>query len=388
LIGLGVPRSALSQTIDVSDNTTFEVRNNGTVDLEGATMDFGSAGSSAQLVEASGGRVAGGHLEATRALDAPSGADPAGLGLQITASEDLGDVTVTRGHTVQTDDSGSESIERFYDVSPSQNNDDLDAELTFSYADAELNGRSESALEFFKSTDGGSSWSEEGQDSRDASANTVTLEGIESFSRWTLGSEDDPLPVELASFEATQAEQDAVELQWTTASEENNAEFEVQHRRPESGSGEADWSTVGTLESKAEGGTTDDATSYRYTAEDLPSGTHAFRLKQTDRDGTEHVHDPVDVKLKMQDAVRLDAPAPNPVQAQATLSFAVKERAETRVTVYNTLGQKVATVYQGTPAPEETQTATLSATDLASGVYFLRLEADGHTETQRMTVTH
>lgn len=350
-------------------------------------MDFGSAGSSAQLVEASGGRVTGGRLEATRPLYAPSAADPAGLGLRITASEDLGDVTVTRGHTVQTDGSGSESIERFYDVSPSQNNDGLDAELTFSYADAELNGRSESALEFFQSTDGGSSWSEEGQDSRDASANTVTLGGIGSFSRWTLGSEDDPLPVELASFKATQTKQDAVELRWTTASERNNAEFEIQHRRPEGSSDMADWSPLGTLESKAEGGTTDNATSYRYTAEDLPSGTHAFRLKQTDRDGTEHVLDPVDVELKMQDAVRLDAPAPNPAQSQATLSFAVKDRSEARLSLYNTLGQRVKTIHQGTAPAEETQTFTLSTEDLASGVYFLRLRADGKTETRRVTVT-
>jgi hypothetical protein len=140
------------------------------------------------------------------------------------------------------------------------------------------------------------------------------------------------------------------------------------------------------VESKAEGGTTDMAATYRFTPEELTSGTHRFRLRQTDRDGTEHVHDPVSVKVSMNEALRLDAPAPNPVHSQATLSFAVKEGGDTRVTLYNTLGQKVATVYRGTPAAEETRRATLSVDDLASGVYFLRLQADGRTETERVTI--
>ncbi|PSQ95318.1 MAG: hypothetical protein BRD53_04565 [Bacteroidetes bacterium SW_7_64_58] len=190
------------------------------------------------------------------------------------------------------------------------------------------------------------------------------------------------LPVELASFDATQSGESAVELRWTTASETNNAGFRVQHKA----SGETSWTKLGYVASKASGGTTTEAKTYRFDAEDLAVGTHEFRLKQMDLDGTAHLHDPVDVELQMQQALRLKAPAPNPVQGQAQLSFAVRDQTETTITMYNPLGQKVAVVYRGTPPAGEQQTAQVTTDDLASGVYFLRLQAGGATKTQKMTV--
>ena len=190
------------------------------------------------------------------------------------------------------------------------------------------------------------------------------------------------LPVELASFDASQSGESDVELRWTTASETNNAGFRVQHRA----SGEESWTKLGYVASKASGGTTTEAKTYRFDAEDLAVGTHEFRLKQMDLDGTAHLHDPVDVELQMQQALRLKAPAPNPVQGQAQLSFAVRDQTETTITMYNPLGQKVAVVYRGTPPAGEQQTAQVTTDDLASGVYFLRLQAGGATKTQKMTV--
>ena len=203
-----------------------------------------------------------------------------------------------------------------------------------------------------------------------------------SFSEFVLASDSEPLPVELASFDASQSGESDVELRWTTASETNNAGFRVQHRA----SGEESWTKLGYVASKASGGTTTEAKTYRFDAEDLAVGTHEFRLKQMDLDGTAHLHDPVDVELQMQQALRLKAPAPNPVQGQAQLSFAVRDQTETTITMYNPLGQKVAVVYRGTPPAGEQQTAQVTTDDLASGVYFLRLQAGGATKTQKMTV--
>lgn len=88
----------------------------------------------------------------------------------------------------------------------------------------------------------------------------------------------------------------------------------------------------------------------------------------------------------MQEAVKLTAPAPNPVSSTATLSFAVKEQAETSVRLYNTLGQQVATVYEGTPVAGEEQRTRVDMSDLSSGTYFLRLQANGKTATRQVTV--
>jgi hypothetical protein len=190
------------------------------------------------------------------------------------------------------------------------------------------------------------------------------------------------LPVELAGFEAVQTGTKAVELSWQTASETNNAGFRVQHRA----SDDEAWTTLGYVESKAEEGTTADAQSYQFSAEDLSVGTHRFRLEQVDLDGTATVHDPVTVELQMKEPLRLAAPAPNPVSGQATLSFAVKESQTATLRLYDALGQEVATVYEGTPTAGESQAVQFEATDLASGVYFLRLRAGSHVRTQRLTV--
>jgi len=189
----------------------------------------------------------------------------------------------------------------------------------------------------------------------------------------------EPLPVELASFEATQSGDRRVTLSWSTASEQNNAGFRVQHQGPSSSS----WSKVGFVDGS---GTTTNAQSYRFSADDLSLGTHRFRLKQVDLDGSTHLHDPVTVDLEMTKALRLSAPAPNPVQGTATASFAVKEQSQTSVSLYNVLGEKVATLYQGTPTAGEAQSLRIPTSNLASGVYFLRLQADGQSRTQRLTV--
>ncbi len=381
LAAVAIPMTAGAQTIAVESGGTLEVANGGVWDLQGAPLDLGGPGSTASILENGGGRFAGGQLEATRALSSPSSADPAGLGIEISASEDLGDVTVTRGHAVQDAPNNNEGIARYYDILPSQNNSGLSAELTFTYSDAELNGIAESNLEFFKSEDGGTSWSEEGFDSRDTNANTVTLSGIEALSRWTLGSTQSPLPVELASFEA-QVRKKKILLRWQTASETNNSGFAVQHQPK----GKKTWERLGFVESKATGGTTTEAKRYRFDAEDLKVGTHRFRLKQADLSGASTLSDPVTVEIQMEEALRLSVPAPNPVRSVATLSFAVREATETRIALYNVLGQKVRTLYRDTPPAGEAQTIRIDAAGVPSGTYFLQLRAGDRTVTQRLTV--
>jgi hypothetical protein len=190
-----------------------------------------------------------------------------------------------------------------------------------------------------------------------------------------------PLPVELVSLDGTTAGEKAVRLTWQTASEENSAGFEVQRKVEQSG-----WRQIGYVRSKAEGGTTTEVKSYQHVAEDLSVGTHQFRLKQVDLDGSTAIHGPISVDVQMQEALKLTAPAPNPVSSTATLSFAVKEKAGATVAVYDMLGRKAATLFDGRPTPGESTRLQFDASSLPSGSYIVRLQADGQTETQRMTV--
>jgi len=390
LLSAALVLPASAQQVLIGQADTVRVTNGGTWHLQGGTMDFGGVDTTAALVETDSARVTGGVLTATRALNGPSSVNVAGLGAVLTASANLGDVTVTRGHAVQTG-GGNESIERYYDISPSGTNSGLSAELTQTYHDAELNGLTESDLVTFKSADGGSTWDEKGADSRNTSptgGNTVTLSGISSFSRWTLGSSTSPLPVEMAAFEAARAGQggeEAVRLRWETASETGNAGFEVQ--RKAIGRPSASWETVGFRESKASGGTTSEARSYRFADEDLPyaADTLEYRLRQVDLDGTVHRTDPIRVARGGVSELQLKETYPNPARGRVTVRFAVPETDSdklVRLQLYDILGRQVRTA----PVEAGRHETRLSVEDLASGVYVLRLEAGSQTRTRRLTV--
>lgn len=370
-----------AQTIEVQNGGTVQIQNAGVWDLEGGTMDFGPTGSTATLDEQSEGRATNGTLTAIRALNDPTSADPAGLGLEITASPDLGDVTVTRGHTPQTG-GGNSSIERYYDVSPSQNNSGLNAELLFTYNDAENPSLSE--LVFFKSTDGGANWSNEGFDTRSSITNEVGLDGIDSFSRWTLASDSGPLPVELTAFDAIQTGTEAVRLQWETASEKNNVGFRVERAIKDEDGTTSDWTEVGSVEGA---GTTDKPQSYQFRDEDLPyeGNRITYRLRQVDADGTTTLSDPVKIARATADEPQLLGAYPNPARNQATVRYALPEAVDdATLRIYDGIGRQVRSVSLETSAGRHKH--QLSTEALASGMYFLRLRVNGTVKTQRLTV--
>ena len=186
------------------------------------------------------------------------------------------------------------------------------------------------------------------------------------------------LPVELAAFTASLDGTTAV-LEWTTASETNNAGFGVQHRAP-------DADTFATLTFVEGAGTTDQPTSYRVRARDLARGTHQFRLRQVDIGGAAHMTDPVSVRVEGRRALALRPPAPNPVRRAAQLAFTTKQDGPVTVALYNVLGQRVRTLYDRTARADREQELTVSVDGLSSGTYFVRLRAPSGSRTRRLTV--
>ena len=188
------------------------------------------------------------------------------------------------------------------------------------------------------------------------------------------------LPVEMADFEAVQ-QSASVELTWTTTSETDNAGFRVQHQA------QSGWTTLGFVGSKATGGTSSGTQTYRYRVQrQLEPGTHRFRLKQEDLDGATSLSKTVALEVAMDEALRLGTPAPSPASGRSAVSFSVKEPTETTVALYNVLGQRVKTLFEGTPQEGQSKTVRIRVESLPSGVYFVRLQANGQTRTERLTV--
>lgn len=119
----------------------------------------------------------------------------------------------------------------------------------------------------------------------------------------------DALPVELASIEGTWAEGGVV-ITWHTASEQNNAGFEVQREASEMES-QNEWKQIGFVEGT---GSTQQAQSYRFKDTDLPfaAETLRYRLRQEDTDGSSSLSPVVSVARRSPSLLALQVPYPNP----------------------------------------------------------------------------
>lgn len=98
--------------------------------------------------------------------------------------------------------------------------------------------------------------------------------------------------------------------------------------------------------------------------------------------------DPLAVTVEMEEAPQLQAPVTNSARSEGRLRFGVRETGEATLTLYNVLGQRVATLYGGSPAGGKTQVVQLGADQLAelpSGTYFVQLKAHS-VKTQRFVL--
>lgn len=184
-----------------------------------------------------------------------------------------------------------------------------------------------------------------------------------------------PLPVELTAFEG-RVDRSTVLLQWATASEQQNAGFNVQHYR------DGGFVTVGWVEGA---GTTAAPQRYTHRIEGLAAGAHRFRLEQVDLDGTTAYSPEVEVVVEAPPRLTLHAPYPNPARGPLSVAFELPRAAEVQLGVYDVLGRRVQ--YQTMPsAPAGTHTLTIDTEGLPSGLYLVRLSALGQSQTTKVSV--
>ena len=133
-------------------------------------------------------------------------------------------------------------------------------------------------------------------------------------------------PVELTRFEGVVNGSDAA-LMWQTASETNNAGFEVQMRAD----GVSDYHALEFVEGH---GTTTEVQNYSYTVRNLDPGVYAFRLKQIDFDGAFEYSDEIEVTIGVPDTHLLTNAYPNPFNPQARFSLSVAQTQNVNVSAY------------------------------------------------------
>ncbi len=192
---------------------------------------------------------------------------------------------------------------------------------------------------------------------------------------WIFATPSAPLPVELVSFTATSNLFNA-ELSWKTATEINNAGFDVQRQLMSS-----NWTKIGSV---AGAGTSNVPHNYSFTDKVETAGTYSYRLKQIDHNGAFTYSQEVQVAIAAPKVFSLGQNYPNPFNPTTDIQFTVPTNGRATLKVYNTLGQEVAALFDGVAVAGQYNQVTFNASNLASGIYFSRLEFGGKMQMNKM----
>lgn len=319
----GPNKLLLQRAIDVNGKIVFT---SGLIDLNNNNINLGNT--SFLENENENSRVIGsngGQLIFNTTLNSPASANPANLGAIITSSQNLGSVTIRRGHMSQINGFGiGSSILRYYDILPT-NNVALNATLRFQYFDAELNSFDENTIVLWKSPNN-ISWTQQGFTSRNTTSNYVEKTGITDFSRWTLSSANNPLPVQFLLFNVRCMGNDVI-INWKTAQEQNSNLFTIE-RSPDG----IRWTTIGTV--PAAGNSTAER-SYSYNDYSPVTGGAVYRIAEHDIDGRIQYTSIIRSDCAIKDNWKL---WPNPVQEMLWVNITTSRASSATIKVFDSKG--------------------------------------------------
>jgi Secretion system C-terminal sorting domain len=190
-----------------------------------------------------------------------------------------------------------------------------------------------------------------------------------------------PLPVELTSFTA-EAKDNFIVLKWNTATETNNKGFEVerlqdykilklQDLNSKSEIRNPQWQFVGYVDGK---GTTTTQQFYDYIDYVKEYSVYHYRLKQIDFDGSYEYSNEIAVQGGLRpEEYMLWQNYPNPFNPQTTIKLSVPKTSIVKLSVYNSLGELVKVLTEGTFAAGD-YSFEFNGKDLSSGIYIYEMK--------------
>ncbi len=185
------------------------------------------------------------------------------------------------------------------------------------------------------------------------------------------------VPVELSSFFST-LRNNEVTLNWSTATELNNAGFEIERSNDLQ-----NWISLGFTPGF---GTTTEPHNYKYTDANLSIGSYYYRIKQIDLDGTyKYYYLGSEIEIGVPLEFSLDQNYPNPFNPSTTISFTITNDSKVTLKVFDILGSEVATLVNEVKKSGR-HTVDFNAAGFTSGVYLYRLQAGEFTETKKMNL--
>ena len=187
----------------------------------------------------------------------------------------------------------------------------------------------------------------------------TTTPGLSDYGAWTLSAITSPLPIELLSFSA-KANNDIVDISWSTASEINNDFFTIE--RSYNG---VDFTSIGTVNGA---GNSSMVLNYVSIDEKPYPGISYYRLKQTDFDGKYSYSTIAAVKFSADDKIVIQA---GPIPATDKIKLTCFGGVKFSPVLYESDGRMV----KQFPVVSE-GLSDLDISDISKGIYILRVNSD------------
>jgi len=177
------------------------------------------------------------------------------------------------------------------------------------------------------------------------------------------GTTSTVLPVELMAFDAQTTEGGKSLLKWATASESNNAGFDI-----EASQDGVRFEKIGFVKGN---GTTNGVKTYSFTDEKVASGLTYYRLKQVDIDGRFEYSKVISV-LRKSDKFNAISVSPNPANDVLNIVVETKNDDDLEINLLDVFGETIK--QQKTATQQGLNTKSLNLQDLPNGIYFLHLQ--------------
>ncbi|HMN17463.1 MAG TPA: YCF48-related protein [Ignavibacteriaceae bacterium] len=233
------------------------------------------------------------------------------------------------------------------------------------------------------STDGGANWTLEPRYTISTFSDIFMTDAAHA---WIVGNSgvilkyDQPanVPVELLSFSSFVVDDD-VTLNWSTATETNNAGFQIERSKKLEVRSE-EWNSIGFVNGS---GTTTKIKSYSYKDENLAAGKYLYRLKQIDLDGTFEYSNIIEAEVLSPSEFILEQNYPNPFNPNTRIQYAIGSKQFVSLKIFNSLGEEVASLVN-----EEKSAGfykiDFNASHLSSGIYYYKIIAGDFVQTRKM----
>src|SRR4030095_4926058 len=191
---------------------------------------------------------------------------------------------------------------------------------------------------------------------------------------WQNSIASSPLPVVLSSFSHT-INNRTVNLYWQTIKEINNSGFDIERKsKPNNSAGFSGWQKINFVRGR---GNSTDINNYEFTDNGLTSGEYMYRLKQIDFNGNyEYFNLPGVIIIQKPVEFFAGQNYPNPSNPKTKIDYQIPFDGNVSLRVYDISGKEVSIIVDGFKQADY-YTAEFDGSNLASGVYFYRITADG-----------